>query len=58
MYILKAAWLILHKNLTNALIYVNTSVCTLKHFYMFQPSRGHPQGVHFMSQDPNIHVQM
>jgi hypothetical protein len=51
---------ILNKNLTNALIYVNTIVFTLKHSYMFQPSRGYPQGVliHFMSQVNNIHGQM
>jgi len=33
------------KNLTNALIYVNTNLFTLLHCYMFQPSRGNPLGV-------------
>ena len=32
---------ILHKNLTNALTYVNTTF-TLKHSCVFQPSRGLP----------------
>ena len=36
---------ILCKNPTNALIYVNTTLFTLSHCYMFQPSRGHPLGV-------------
>jgi hypothetical protein len=33
------------KNPTNALINFNTNLFTLLHSYMFQPSRGHPQGV-------------
>ena len=51
---------ILLKNPTNALIYVNTTLFTLLHCYMFQPSRGHPQGVliHFMSRVNKVHVQM
>jgi hypothetical protein len=36
---------ILCTNLTNALMYVNTTSFILWHSYMFQPSRGHPQGV-------------
>jgi len=36
---------ILCTNLTNALMYVNTTLFILCHSYMFQPSRGHPQGV-------------
>jgi len=51
---------IIRKNLTNALIYVNTTFFTVKHSYMFQLSRGHPQGVltQFMSQVNKIHDQM
>ena len=36
---------VLCTNMTNALMYVNTTVFILWHSYMFQPSRGHPQGV-------------
>ena len=36
---------ILRKYPTNALIYVNTTLLSFKHFYMFQPSRGCPKGV-------------
>ena len=38
-------WTILHKNPTNALMYVNTTLLTLLHCYMFRHSRGHPHGV-------------
>jgi len=33
-------------------LYINATVFTLLHSYMFQPSSGHPQGVliHFMSR--------
>ena len=43
---------VLYKNPTNALIYVNTTLFTLLHLYMFQLLRGHSQGVliHFMSR--------
>ena len=34
----------LRKHLTNALIYVNTTLFTLLHYYMLQSSWGHPQG--------------
>jgi len=51
---------ILCKNLTKALMYVYTTLFTLLHSYMFQPSRGHPQGVliHFRSQINKIHIQV
>jgi len=41
-------------------LYVNTTSFTLLHFYMFQPSSGHPQGVliHFMNRVNKICVQM
>ena len=40
------------KHPTNALINVNTTLFTPLHSYIFQPSRGHPQGVliHFVSR--------
>jgi len=43
---------------TNALIYVNITLVTLLHPYMFQLSRDHPQEVviHFMSSVNKIHV--
>jgi len=37
--------IILRKNPTNALIYVNTTLFALLHPYMFQPSGDLPQGV-------------
>ena len=48
------------KNPTNALMYVNTALFTLFHSYMFQPSRGHPQGVlmYFVNRVNKMHVQM
>jgi len=41
-------------------IYVNTTLFTLLHSYMFQPSRDHPEGVliHFVSRVNKILVQM
>jgi hypothetical protein len=36
---------VLRTNLSNALMYVNTTLFILWHSYMFQPSWGHPQGV-------------
>jgi len=41
-------------------MYVNTTLFTMKHSYMFQPSRGYPQGVliYLMSQVNKILVQM
>jgi hypothetical protein len=36
---------ILHKNPSNALIYVQTTLFTLLHSYMFHCSRGHPHGI-------------
>jgi hypothetical protein len=53
-------WHYFTHDLTHAPIYINTTVFTLKQSYMFQPSRGHPQGIliHFMSQGKNTHVQM
>jgi hypothetical protein len=46
----------LHKNPTNALIYVNTTSFALLQSYMFQLSWGHPQGVliHFLSKVNNL----
>jgi len=43
---------ILHKNLTNALIYVNTTLFTLLYLDMFLILRVHPQGVliYFMNR--------
>ena len=32
------------KNLTSVLIYVVTTIQTLLHSYMFQPTNGHPYG--------------
>ena len=51
---------ILRKTPNNALIYDNTILFALLHCYMFQPSRGHPQGVliRFVSGVNKIHVQM
>jgi len=50
---------ILRKNPTNALMY-NTTLFTLLNSCMFQPSRGHPQGVliHFVIRVNKIHDQM
>lgn len=50
----------LRKNPTNVLIYVNTTSYTLPHFCMFQPSRGHHQGVltHFVTRVNKMRVQM
>jgi len=36
--------MIQHKNLTNALIYINTTLFTLLHSYMFRPSRATLRG--------------
>jgi len=43
---------------TNALTYVNTTLFTLLLSYMFQSSRGHPEGllIHFVSRVNKIHV--
>jgi len=48
--------IILRKNLTNALKYVNTALFTLLHSYMFQPKRG--VLIHFVSRVNKIRVQM
>jgi hypothetical protein len=50
----------LRKNPTNVLINVNTTSCTLPHFYMFQTSRWHNQGVltHFMNRVNKMRDQM
>jgi hypothetical protein len=51
---------VLHKNLANALTFINTTLFTLKYWYMFQPPRGHPWRVliYFMTQVNKIHVPM
>jgi len=51
---------ILLKSPTNALVYVSNTLFTPSHPYMFQPWRGHPQGVliHFLSRVNRLHVQM
>jgi hypothetical protein len=51
---------ILRKNQTKALIYVNTTLLALLHCYMFQPSRGHPQGglIDFVSKVNTMRCQM
>jgi len=47
--------MIQHKNLTNALIYVNTTSFTLLHCYMFQPSEAIlKDSQHNMCPDANI----
>jgi hypothetical protein len=48
------------KTSTNALMYVNTTSFSLLHCYMFQSSRGHPQGVliDFVSRVNKMRVQM
>ena len=42
----------LRQKRTKALIYINTVLLTLLHYFMFQPSRGHPEGalVRFLSK--------
>jgi len=51
---------ILRKNPNNTLIYVNTTLFSLSHCCMFQPFKGHPQGVltHFLCRVNTICVQM
>jgi hypothetical protein len=51
---------ILHKNPTNALIYVQTTLFTLLHSCMFHHSKGHPHGVwiHSVSSVNKLHVQI
>jgi len=51
---------ILLKNPINALTYVNTTLFTLLHCYMFQTSTVHPQGVltQFVSMVNKMRVQM
>ena len=41
-------------------LYINTILFTLLHCCLFQPSRGHPQGVltHFVSRVNKMHVKM
>ena len=54
----------LRKNPTNALIYINTTLFTLLHCYMFQLSRGHPQGVDTLHQQgqqntcPDVNIKL
>ena len=52
--------IILRKNPTNALKYINTILFTLLHCYVFETSRGHPQGVliHIVSIVNKIRVQI
>jgi hypothetical protein len=52
--------IILLKNPSNSLMYVNTILFTLLHCYMFQPSRGLPWGVpiRFVSSVNSVRVQM
>jgi hypothetical protein len=52
--------IILRKNPTNALTHVNATLFTLLHCYVFETSRGHPQGVliHFVSMVNKIRVHI